>query len=289
MNAELMPVELRPLAGASVQTVNARDLHAFLGVQKDFSDWIKSQVERARLTQGRDFEVFAGSGENPADSLLAKNGELYPQEGENPSDSLLPQKGEQSRRGGHNRKDYFLTLDAAKHVAMMAGTDKGFEVRDYFIECEQQAQRRFDPASLSRLDLIQIAFDAERERIAAVAQLQAQAPKVEGFDRIANSEGSFCLRDAAKALNIPPMRFNRALQAMRWIYRRVGNGSFVAYQDKLQAGFLAAKITTHLGSDGTDRVAEQVRVTAKGMTKLAAMIAYGVFPEAGKNPQQKAA
>lgn len=76
---------------------------------------------------------------------------------------------------------------------------------------------------------------------------------------------------------------------MRWIYRRVGNGSFVAYQDKLQAGFLAAKITTHLGSDGTDRVAEQVRVTAKGMTKLAAMIAAGVFPESGKNPQQKAA
>ncbi len=257
MNAELLPVEFRPLAGASVQTVNARDLHAFLGVARDFSNWIKDQINRARLTENRDFVKLAEKGELSAT--------------------------------GQTRIEYFLTLDAAKHVAMMAGTDKGFEVRDYFIECEQQAQRRFDPASLSRLDLIQIAFDAERERIAAVAQLQAQAPKVEGFDRIANSEGSFCLRDAAKALNIPPMRFNRALQAMRWIYRRVGNGSFVAYQDKLQAGFLAAKITTHLGSDGTDRVAEQVRVTAKGMTKLAAMIAYGVFPEAGKNPQQKAA
>lgn len=288
MNAELMPVEFRPLAGASVQTVNARDLHAFLGVQKDFSDWIKSQVERARLTQGRDFEVFGNIPGNPADSLLAKNGELYPQEGEYPSDSLLPQKGEQSRRGGHNRKDYFLTLDAAKHIAMMAGTDKGFEVRDYFLECERRAKDPMyllnSPSAMRGLLLVYT------EKVLALETTVAeQAPKVEGFDRIANAEGSFCLRDAAKALNIPPMRFNRALQAMRWIYRRVGHGSFVAYQDKLQAGYLDAKITTHLGSDGTDRVAEQVRVTAKGMTKLAAMIAAGVFSESGKNPQQKAA
>lgn len=255
MNAELLPVEFRPLAGASVQTVNARDLHAFLGVARDFSNWIKDQLERARLTQGRDFEVFAEKGENPT--------------------------------GGRPRTDYFLTLDAAKHVAMMAGTDKGFEVRDYFLECERRAKDPMyllnSPSAMRGLLLVYT------EKVLALETTVAeQAPKVEGFDRIANAEGSFCLRDAAKALNIPPMRFNRALQAMRWIYRRVGNGTFVAYQDKLQAGYLTAKITTHLGSDGTDRVAEQARVTAKGMTKLAAMIAAGVFPESGKN-QQKAA
>lgn len=53
---------------------------------------------------------------------------------------LLPQKGEQRGRGGHNRSAYHLTVDAAKHIAMMSGTDKGFQVREYFIECERRAQ-----------------------------------------------------------------------------------------------------------------------------------------------------
>lgn len=250
---ELLRIETRPMSGETVQTVDARELHAFLGVSKDFSDWVKVQVERARLIEGRHF-------------------------------AKLPQKGELSATG-QTRIDYHLTIEAAKHIAMMSGTDKGCEVRDYFIECEQRAKRQFDPASLTRLDLIQIALDAERERMVAVAQLQEQAPKVAGFDRIAAADGSFCLRDAAKALQVAPMKLNQALQAHRWIYRRVGHGSFVAYQDKLQAGFLTAKISTHLGSDGNDRVAEQVRVTAKGMARLATLVAAGFL---GGNQQQAA-
>src|SRR5690606_28048169 len=35
--------------------------------------------------------------------------------------------------------EYHLTIEAGKHIAMMSGTDKGFEVRDYFIECERLA------------------------------------------------------------------------------------------------------------------------------------------------------
>jgi hypothetical protein len=34
--------------------------------------------------------------------------------------------------------EYRLILDGAKHIAMIANTDKGFEVRDYFIDCERR-------------------------------------------------------------------------------------------------------------------------------------------------------
>ena len=44
--------------------MNARDPQAFLGVGKDLSTWIKKQIERARLVEGRDFIKLAQKGEN---------------------------------------------------------------------------------------------------------------------------------------------------------------------------------------------------------------------------------
>ena len=40
------------------RAVNARELHAFLEVGKDFSSWIKKQIERCDLVEYQDFEVF---------------------------------------------------------------------------------------------------------------------------------------------------------------------------------------------------------------------------------------
>jgi hypothetical protein len=52
---------------------------------------------------------------------------------------VLPLEGK--NRGGRPGTDYLLTLRAAMHIAMMAGTDRGFEVRDYFIAAEREMRR----------------------------------------------------------------------------------------------------------------------------------------------------
>ncbi|KAB0670591.1 hypothetical protein F6V30_10675 [Oryzomonas sagensis] len=52
---------------------------------------------------------------------------------------LLTEKGEQLPGGMKHLKEYYLTTDSAKHIAKMSRPDKGFEVRDYFIECERRA------------------------------------------------------------------------------------------------------------------------------------------------------
>ncbi len=96
-----------------------------------------------------------------------------------------------------------------------------------------------------------------------------QAPKVAALDRISESQGSMCLTDAAKALKIQPRELNAWLSAKRWIYKRAGGKNWIAYQDRLQSGLLEHKATSVDHSDGTSRLFEQVRVTAKGLARLA--------------------
>lgn len=37
--------------------------------------------------------------------------------------------------GAPRRKDYAVSIEFAKHIAMMEHTERGTQVRDYFIEC----------------------------------------------------------------------------------------------------------------------------------------------------------
>lgn len=125
-----------------------------------------------------------------------------------------------------------------------------------------------DPAAMRGLLL------TYSEKVMALESAVAeQAPKVDVYDRISDASGSLCLRDAAKSLQIQPGKLNAWLQANGWIYRRVGKGSWTAYQEKIQSGYLTHKITPYIDStDGENRVNEQVRVTLKGMTRIAQII-----------------
>jgi phage anti-repressor protein len=158
---DILKIENRALDGAQIQTINARDLHAFLEIGKDFSNWIKAQIERARLVQDRDFV----------------------------KETSIAQKGDSGnqRLSGKEKVEYHLTLDAAKHIGMMSGTEKGFEVRDYFIECERrakQAAQSLSPVELFALQA-QINLDVERRQKAIQA---AQEKILEAQDRIATRQ-----------------------------------------------------------------------------------------------------
>lgn len=200
------------------------------------------QIERARLVENRDYAVF-------------------------------PQKGEQQYQRVKERIDYALTLEAGKHIAMMSNTEKGFQVREYFIECERRAKVATvqpAPASLSRMQLIEIAMEAERERLVLEAKVEEMQPDVIAFNRIAKAEeGSVSVTEAAKALQIPPKKLFELLSLHRWIYRRAGGKNWLAYQDRLHAGLLEHKVTTITRSDGAEKMVEQVLVTPRGMARLA--------------------
>lgn len=249
---DLIAISNGSIGSEAVQTVNARDLHAFLEVGKDFSTWIKVQIERARLVEGRDFAI----------------------------ETTHPKGGAVGNRG--LTKEYHLTIESGKHVAMMSGTDKGFEVREYFIECERRAKQNAadpttllnDPAAMRGLLLAytEKVLDLEAkvsERDKLISNIQPQA---EALQRLSMANGSLCITDAAKTLQTQPRKLFAVLQQHKWIYRRAGCNHWVGYQDKLQQQLLEHKTTTVTRTDGSEKITEQVRVTPKGLSKLSLML-----------------
>ncbi|MBN6741487.1 antA/AntB antirepressor family protein [Acidithiobacillus sp. MC6.1] len=99
------------IGGLVVQTVNARELHAFLGVGKVFRAWIQDRIQQFGFVENQDFVCF--------EDLSRPN--------------LDASKSRQQRI-----KEYHLTLDMAKELSMVERTPKGKEARQYFIECERR-------------------------------------------------------------------------------------------------------------------------------------------------------
>lgn len=123
--ANLVPVFTLEIGGRSTQAVNARELHQFLGVKRDFTTWIKKRIEEYGFLENHDY-------------LLTKTGEQLPS-------------------GTKYLSDYHITLDTAKEISMVEKNEAGRTARRYFIDCERQlhTQKPKSPVS-SLLDFDQI-------------------------------------------------------------------------------------------------------------------------------------
>jgi len=131
-------------------------------------------------------------------------------------------------------------------------------------------QPALNPANMSRLQLLEMAMAAEQERLTLEHKIEEQAPKVQGFDRIANAEGLLSLRETATTLKIPERQFILWMQRHDWLYRRPGKGTLLAYSERIKAGLLEHKaVTIHNDRTGSDEVRESVKVTPLGLTALA--------------------
>ncbi|MCY1534691.1 Phage antirepressor protein KilAC domain protein [compost metagenome] len=127
-------------------------------------------------------------------------------------------------------------------------------------------------------EALRLAADLAEQNSQLRVVVQEQAPKVEALDRIAAARGTLCLTDAAKHLGVQRIKLIEWLRANRWIYRREGSAHWLAYQPRMASGLLEHKVTV-IGTDeiGDQRLASQVRVTPKGLAKLAEKVAEGAL------------
>ena len=129
-----------------------------------------------------------------------------------------------------------------------------------------------DPAAMRQILL------GYTEKVLALEEaVKEQAPKAAALDRIATADGSMNITAAAKHLQVRPKDLFRWLSENKWIYRRNGNKSYLAYQNRIQQGVLEHKITTYINGDGAEQIHEQARVTPKGITLLAEYFEQGLI------------
>lgn len=147
------------------------------------------------------------------------------------------------------------------------------ELRARIIDRWEELERQnAAPPSLPDLSnpkvLLSLLSDYANDKLALEGRVAEMAPKVEALDRLATADGSLCITDAAKALQIRPKDLFDYLSRNGWIYRRPNTSGYLGYQSRVVAGVLEHKVTTVQRADGSEKVTEQVRVTAKGLTKL---------------------
>ncbi|MHB1493829.1 MAG: antA/AntB antirepressor family protein [Acidithiobacillus sp.] len=143
----LIPVTEGTIQGRAQQLCNARDLHEFLEVRRDFTTWIKQRIAKYGFVENQDFVCVEGLALSPN---LANQSSV--------EDVCSPDLGSKGRgRGGHNATEYHLTLDMAKELSMVENNERGRQARRYFIECEcivlEDLRRTPDLPSLDELPI----------------------------------------------------------------------------------------------------------------------------------------
>lgn len=225
---DLVPVRAASIGGDLVQTTNAREIHAYLGIGKDFSSWVKVQIARARLVENRDFVSSPSRGSS-----------------------------------GQPIIEYHLTLDAGKHIAMLSETDRGFEVREYFIECERKA-RAAPAVPQTMAAALRLAADQAEQIEQQQAALAAAAPAVEFVDRYVDATGLTGFRQACKVLKIKENIFREFLLEKGIVYR-LGR-ELAPRAEHLNAGRFEVKAGV---SAKNEHAFNSMRFTPKGLSWVA--------------------
>lgn len=104
---------------------------------------------------------------------------------------------------------------------------------------ELESQQAPKPAELSRMDILQLALDAEHGRIKAEAALAIAAPKAAFVDQYVGASTLMGFRQVAKLLKANENHFRLFLIEKKVMYRLAGE--WVAYQNHIDAGRFSVK------------------------------------------------
>ena len=163
-----------------IETVNARQLHAFLEVKSKFADWFKNRVSEFGFIENSDFVSVS--------KILESGGRSI---------------------------EYHISIDMAKELSKLERNDKGKQARLYFIECERIAKAKQVPQSFA--EALQLAANQAK-------QLEAQAAKVNYFDKVCDTTGLVNATQVGQKFKMSAVTLNKNLDGLNVYNRSVKRG-----------------------------------------------------------------
>lgn len=208
--------------------VSGRTLHKELGVQTEYKKWFGRMAEYG-FTEGDDFVRVTQKWDTPG--------------------------------GIQNVTDHAIKLDMAKEIAMIQRTEKGKQVRQYFIQVERDYN--------SPEKIMARALNIANTRLSLLeTTVEQMKPKALFADAVAASKTSILIGELAKIItqngyNIGQNRLFGWLRDRGYLHRG-GSSRNLPTQRYMEMGLFEIKETTHTNPDGTVLITKTTKVTGKG-------------------------
>ena len=210
--------------------VSGRQLHEALGVKTRYNDWFNRMTEYGFI--------------------------------ENQDYLAITQKRVTAQGNSTNQVDHIIKLDMAKEIAMIQRTDKGKEVRQYFIQVEKDFN---SPEKIMARALLM----ADKKVHKLEAQIEADRPKVLFADAVSASHTSILVGELAKLISQNGYKIgaNRLFSWMRengYLIKRKGSDWNMPTQRSMDLKLFEIKETNVQHADGHITVNKTPKVTGKG-------------------------
>ena len=216
--------------------ISGRQLHMVLDVPTRYTQWFDRMTEYG-FTEGEEF---------------------------------FPILGKTSEVGGRPQVDHLMTFSMAKEIAMLQRTERGKEVRRYFIQIEEDWNTPEKVVARALVYSNKMLSDARAQLSAAQQQIALDAPKVRFAESVADSEGTILIRELAKILkqNGYETGEQRLYAQLRHEGYLISNRKAADYntpsQRAAQMGLFVIKKSVITTASGETRVQNTTKVTGKG-------------------------
>ena len=179
---------------------------------------------------------------------------------------------------GEKRPMFEMTRDGWSFLVMGFTGKKAAQFKERFIEAfnrmEAALRAKFDPSRLSRMDILQIAIDAESERLKLEHKVIELKPKAKKFEQLMDCRGVLNLRESAKALGVGPNNMTKALRKVGAFFKN-GQNNNCPKQKLIDDGYFVVKTLPKRHDPFS--FASQTFVTAKGLGWLSDAIEKGLM------------
>ena len=210
-----------------IQVVSGRELYDALEIKTKFIMWMPRMIEYG-FTQDIDYQVLLKFGQNS--------------------------------KGGPNNvlDDYAISLDMAKQIAMIQRTEKGKEIRQYFIDVEKKYQAVPVRSALDDDDILAKGILIAQRRISdqsALIQRQANyikevQPKIEYTEKVLTSQTCWTSTTIAKDMGMKSaQQLHKRLNAMGIIFKD-SDGIWVPYSKYADKNLTETRTSTYTDSHG---------------------------------------